>query len=65
MGEHPDGTVTKDDISGHDLLSLLLKSNMAGDLGDNFRMTDEEIISQVPTFIVAYVPHSCYVAIRC
>ncbi|VDB95826.1 unnamed protein product [Peniophora sp. CBMAI 1063] len=53
MGEHPDGTLTKDDISGHDLLSLLLKSNMAGDLGDNFRMSDAEIISQVPTFIVA------------
>ncbi|KZV75254.1 cytochrome P450 [Peniophora sp. CONT] len=53
MGEHPDGTLTKDDITGHDLLSLLLKSNMAGDLGQNYRMTDDEIISQVPTFIVA------------
>ncbi|KAI0049918.1 cytochrome P450 [Auriscalpium vulgare] len=48
-----DGAVERKDIQGHDLLSLLIKSNMAADQADSSRMSDDDIISQVPTFLVA------------
>lgn len=47
------GSVEKKDVEGRDLLSLLIKSNMATDIPDSARMNDEEILSQVPTFLVA------------
>ena len=37
------GGVEKKDFQGRDLLSLLIKANMATDLSDSARMTDEEI----------------------
>ncbi|KAI0036247.1 cytochrome P450 [Vararia minispora EC-137] len=43
----------KNDIEGSDLLSLLIKANMAADLPENLRLGDEDILAQVPTFIVA------------
>ncbi|KAI0027682.1 cytochrome P450 [Vararia minispora EC-137] len=43
----------KNDIEGSDLLSLLIKANMAMDLPDNLRLSDEDILAQVPTFMVA------------
>lgn len=36
-----------------DLLSLLLRANMATDLPESQRMTDEDVLAQVPTFLVA------------
>ncbi|KAH9968095.1 cytochrome P450 [Russula dissimulans] len=45
--------VEKRSIQGRDLLSLLIKANMATDIGDSARMTDEEILAQVPTFLIA------------
>ncbi|KAE9411164.1 cytochrome P450 monooxygenase [Gymnopus androsaceus JB14] len=36
-----------------DLLSLLVRSNMSTDLQDNQRMSDADVIAQVPTFLVA------------
>ncbi|THV01377.1 cytochrome P450 [Dendrothele bispora CBS 962.96] len=36
-----------------DLLSLLLRSNMDTQLPENQRMSDEDVVSQVPTFLVA------------
>ncbi|PFH52487.1 hypothetical protein AMATHDRAFT_74271 [Amanita thiersii Skay4041] len=36
-----------------DLLSLLLRANMATDLPDSQRMSDEDVLAQVPTFLVA------------
>ncbi|KAF8061719.1 cytochrome P450 [Lyophyllum atratum] len=36
-----------------DLLSLLVKSNMATDIPENQRMSDEDVLAQVPTFLVA------------
>ncbi|KAH8985283.1 cytochrome P450 [Lactarius akahatsu] len=45
--------VEKHDVQGHDLLSLLIKSNIASDIPESKRMSDEEIISQLPTFLVA------------
>ncbi|KAJ3557677.1 hypothetical protein NM688_g1344 [Phlebia brevispora] len=41
------------DVKGRDLLSLLIKSNMAVDIPDSQRLSDEEVLGQVPTFIVA------------
>jgi len=45
--------VEKRSIQGRDLLSLLIRANMATDIQDNARMTDEEILAQIPTFLLA------------
>ncbi|KAH9965553.1 cytochrome P450 [Lactifluus volemus] len=45
--------VEKQDVQGHDLLSLLVKSNIAADIPESMRMSDSEILSQVPTFLLA------------
>ncbi|KAJ7039840.1 cytochrome P450 [Mycena alexandri] len=36
-----------------DLLSLLLKANVAADIPEHQRMSDEEVIGQIPTFLIA------------
>ncbi|KAJ7209907.1 cytochrome P450 [Mycena rebaudengoi] len=38
---------------GRDLLSVLIKANMVSDLPDNQRLSDDEVIAQVPTFVIA------------
>ncbi|EJD01989.1 cytochrome P450 [Fomitiporia mediterranea MF3/22] len=43
------GTLEK----GRDLLSVLLRANMDTELPDSQRMTDEDVLAQVPTFLVA------------
>jgi len=43
----------KDSVRGHDLLSLLVRANTATDLSDSQRMSDEDVLAQVPTFLVA------------
>ena len=40
------GRVEKKNIQGRDLLSLLMKANMATDIPDHARMTDEDIIAR-------------------
>ncbi|KAI9463998.1 cytochrome P450 [Lactarius psammicola] len=47
------GGVEKRNIQGRDLLSLLIKANMATDIPDSARMSEEEILAQVPTFLIA------------
>ncbi|KAJ7128827.1 cytochrome P450 monooxygenase [Mycena crocata] len=39
--------------SGRDLLSVLLKANMAPDLPENQRLSDSEVIAQIPSFFSA------------
>ncbi|KAJ7485126.1 cytochrome P450 [Mycena galericulata] len=39
--------------SRQDLLSLLMRANLATDLPDNERLTDQAVIAQVPSFVVA------------
>ncbi|KAH7101314.1 cytochrome P450 [Auriculariales sp. MPI-PUGE-AT-0066] len=39
--------------AGRDILSLLIQANMDKELPDHMRMSDEEVIGQVPTFLVA------------
>lgn len=36
-----------------DLLSLLVRANNSNDIPENQRLTDEEVLAQIPTFIVA------------
>ncbi|KZT18878.1 cytochrome P450 [Neolentinus lepideus HHB14362 ss-1] len=45
--------VSKDAMQGRDLLSLLVRANMATDLPEGQRMRDEDVLAQVPTFLVA------------
>jgi hypothetical protein len=40
------GGVEKRNIQGRDLLSLLIKANVATDLPDHARMTDEDILAR-------------------
>ncbi|KAI9068013.1 cytochrome P450 [Trametes sanguinea] len=48
-----DGTIDKKDLPGKDLLTLLIKANMATGIPENQRLTDEEVLAQIPTFLVA------------
>ncbi|KAJ7032193.1 cytochrome P450 [Mycena alexandri] len=45
--------VEKDLNSNRDLVSVLLKANMSTDLPPSHQMSDEEIVSQIPTFLFA------------
>ncbi|KAI9513465.1 cytochrome P450 [Russula earlei] len=45
--------VEKRNILGRDLLSILLRANMAKDIPEDARMTDEEVLAQIPTFLLA------------
>ncbi|RPD78584.1 cytochrome P450 [Lentinus tigrinus ALCF2SS1-7] len=53
LREKSAGGIEKKDLLGRDLLTLLIKANMATDIPDSQRLTDEEVIAQVPTFLVA------------
>ncbi|KAF7375174.1 hypothetical protein MSAN_00404000 [Mycena sanguinolenta] len=45
---------TEAPLSGRrDILSLLVKANMAADIPDRQRLSDEEVIGQIPTFFLA------------
>ncbi|PPQ79656.1 hypothetical protein CVT26_015782 [Gymnopilus dilepis] len=50
--EKENGKVEKTAFKRRDLLSLLLRANMSTDVPPN-HMTDEDVLAQVPTFIVA------------
>ncbi|KAI0058317.1 cytochrome P450 [Artomyces pyxidatus] len=47
------GGVEKRKIQGNDLLSLLVKANMASDIPESARLKDKDILAQVPTFLIA------------
>ncbi|PCH34313.1 cytochrome P450 [Wolfiporia cocos MD-104 SS10] len=42
-----------DGLQNRDLLTLLIKANMATDLPEDHRLSDEDVLAQVPTFLVA------------
>ncbi|KAI0316033.1 cytochrome P450 [Amylostereum chailletii] len=48
-----DAKVERKDFQRKDLLSLLVKANMATDLPESGRMSDEDVLAQVPTFLIA------------
>ncbi|KAF8131022.1 cytochrome P450 [Boletus edulis] len=47
------GEIEKKNLHGRDLLSLLVKANMATDIPESQRLCDEDVLAQVPTFLVA------------
>ncbi|KAF8898203.1 cytochrome P450 [Gymnopilus junonius] len=51
--EKEHGKVEKLTFKRRDLLSLLLRANMSTDLPPSQRMTDDDVLAQVPTFLVA------------
>lgn len=53
LGAQEKNRVTREHVKGKDLLSLLVKANMATDLPDNLRLSDEDVLAQVPTFLIA------------
>ncbi|CDO71513.1 hypothetical protein BN946_scf184910.g12 [Trametes cinnabarina] len=53
ISESKDASLGRKDLHGRDLLTLLLKANMATDIPDSQRLSDEEVLAQVPTFLVA------------
>ena len=53
-GEEGTGAVEKKDVQGRDLLTLLIKANMATDIPDDQRLTDEEVLARA-TFSLFFV----------
>lgn len=49
--------VERKDVQGRDLLSLLIKSNMAVDIPENQRLSDDEVLARQS--------QSCYLHIPC
>ncbi|KZT05295.1 cytochrome P450 [Laetiporus sulphureus 93-53] len=47
--ENDDGS----SMHGRDLLTLLIKANMSTDIQESQRLSDEDVLAQVPTFFVA------------
>jgi len=45
--------IGREDFEDKDILSLLVRANMASDLPESSRMTDEEVLAQIPTFLFA------------
>nr|BAK09450.1 cytochrome P450 [Postia placenta] len=48
-----DGEKEKGNLQSRDVLTLLIKANMATDLPESHRLSDEDVLAQVPTFLVA------------
>ncbi|KXN91970.1 hypothetical protein AN958_11030 [Leucoagaricus sp. SymC.cos] len=44
---------SKKHVTANDILSLLVRANTVEDLPENQRMSDEDVVAQIPTFIVA------------
>ncbi|KAK8844135.1 hypothetical protein IAR55_006929 [Kwoniella newhampshirensis] len=52
LASHAEGLEKGQDI-GNDLLSILIKANMASDVKPEQRLTDEEVLAQITTFMLA------------
>ncbi|KIO34087.1 hypothetical protein M407DRAFT_17000 [Tulasnella calospora MUT 4182] len=48
-----EGGVEKKTVEGQDLLSVLIKANMATDVNDSERMSEEEVMGQICTMLIA------------
>jgi len=51
--QRDDGDLKSKDVVDRDLLSVLVKANMSTDIDDSERLTDEEMMGQITTFILA------------
>ncbi|KAF9236874.1 cytochrome P450 [Melanogaster broomeanus] len=47
------GEIEKSSLHGRDLLTLLVKANMATDIPESQKLSDVDVFAQVPTFLVA------------
>ncbi|EJD37738.1 cytochrome P450 [Auricularia subglabra TFB-10046 SS5] len=47
------GRIEKKAVGGKDLISLLLQANLAADLQPSQRLSDREVLAQIPSFLVA------------
>ncbi|KAI0633801.1 cytochrome P450 [Trametes polyzona] len=45
--------IERKDLQGRDLLTLLMKANMAKDIPEELRLSDADVINQIPTFLLA------------
>ncbi|OJT02509.1 Cytochrome P450 3A12 [Trametes pubescens] len=45
--------IGRKDLQGHDLLTQLIRANMAQDVPKGRRLSDEDVIGQIPTFLLA------------
>ncbi|KAI0705562.1 cytochrome P450 [Earliella scabrosa] len=52
-GKEKDAGLERKNVRGRDLLTLLLKANMATDIPDSQKLSDEDVLAQVPTFLIA------------
>ncbi|KAG8928188.1 hypothetical protein FRC02_007264 [Tulasnella sp. 418] len=50
---HSSGEIERKNIAGKDLLSVLIKSNMATDVKASSRMDDVEVLAQISTMLIA------------
>ncbi|KAH9894819.1 cytochrome P450 [Cubamyces lactineus] len=50
--KHKD-TIERKDLKDRDLLTLLIKANMAKDVPESQRLSDADVVSQIPTFLIA------------
>ncbi|KAI0633800.1 cytochrome P450 [Trametes polyzona] len=50
--KHIDGPERKD-LVGRDLLTLLIKANMATDIPEDQKLSDQDVLGQIPTFLLA------------
>lgn len=46
LGQDTQKKVGRKDLVGHDLLTLLIKANMATDVPESQRLTDEEVLAR-------------------
>lgn len=53
LAEMGGAKIDKRDVAGHDVISLLLRANLAADVDPAMRLSDEEVLAQIPTFLVA------------
>jgi hypothetical protein len=54
MLAHNNGAAGKNKLEGSDLLSLLVKQNLAADLKPEERMTDEEILARESLSLLSF-----------
>ena len=52
------GSIEKKHVIGRDLLTLLIKANMATDIPESQRLTDEEVLAR-ELFLLMYSQHGC------
>ncbi|KZV95955.1 cytochrome P450 [Exidia glandulosa HHB12029] len=55
LAEFGDSTahIDKKSLAGNDIISVLLRANLAADLDPTQRLSDEEVLAQIPSFLVA------------